>query len=266
MKKMHKLFSVVFGFLMLCACFIGCKTDTTTAQADELSYISMRINPEIELVIDKDGEVVAANAINEDGETVLGELALIGMTAEEAGEAFTAMALELGFIDVNAEEVNVYVFTEGKDEKFVKGLEDKLVKEINGFFDKKGVFGKVTPEEMEEFRALATEWNVSVKDARMISRILELYPEKTLEEVLALTFQERMELIKSDREHNGLPVHLRGKYKDEVNAIKEEHAELFELAKELKALELELQNTELSEEELALLQEEYAATRQSRRQ
>ena len=259
MKKLYKLFSMVLGFVLLCACFVGCNSGATTAKAEELSYVSMRINPEIELVVDEDGEVVAVNAINEDGETVLCELNLVGMTAEEAGEAFTAMATELGFIDLDAEEATVYILTEGKNEEFVKDLEEKLTKKINGFFDKKGIFGKVSPEELEEFETLATEWNVSLKDARMISRILELYPEMTVEEILALDFEARIALIKDDSVKNGLPAHLRGEYKEAVDAIKEEYSELFELAKELKDLEVELKNKDLSEDELALIQEEYDA-------
>lgn len=257
MKKIYKLLSMIVGFVMLCACFVGCNLGGTTADAEELSYIGMRINPEIELVVDKDGEVVAVNAINEDGETVLCELDLVGMTAEEAGEAFTAMATELGFIDVDAEEATVYILTEGENEEVVKDLEEKITKKINGFFDKKGIFGRVSPEELQEFEALATEWNVSLKDARMISRILELYPEMMVEDILAMEFEDRIKLIKDDGIKNGLPAHLRDEYKDSVDAIKEEYAKFFELAKELKELEIELKNEDLSEEELALIQEEY---------
>jgi len=257
MKKIYKFISTVLCLALLCTYLIACKQDTTTANADEYSYVSMRINPEIELVVDSEGKVVAVNAINEDGETVLTQLNLIGMTAEEAGEAFTSVATELGFIDVNTEEATVYILAEGKNDDFVKGLEEKLTKRINGFFDKKGIFGKVSPEELEEFEALATEWNVSVKDARMIDRILQLYPEMTVEEILALDFEERIKLIKDDMVKNNLPAHLREEYKEAVDAIKEEYAELFELAKELKKIEKELKNIDLTEEALTLIQEQY---------
>ncbi|MBQ8686042.1 MAG: hypothetical protein IJ514_07720 [Clostridia bacterium] len=256
MKRIFKLLSMVVGFCLLCASFFGCNS-TTTASAEELSYISMRINPEIELVVDEEGEVVAVNAINEDGETVLCELELIGMTAEEAGEAFTAMATELGFIDVDGEDATVYILVEGNDTELMEKLEEKITEKINGFFDKKGIFGKVSPEELEAYEALAAEWEVSLKDARMISRILELYPEMTVEEILALSFEERIELIKEDSVKNGMPIDLRNEYREAVDAVKEEYAELFELAKELKDLETQLQNESLSEEDRALIQEEY---------
>lgn len=258
MKRIFKLMSIVLGFCLLCASFFGCNT-ATTASVDGLSYISMRINPEIELVVDTDGKVVAVNAINEDGETVLCELTLVGMTAEEAGEAFTAMATELGFIDVNGEGATVYILAEGQNTEFVEELEEKLTDKIHKFFDKKGIVGKVSPEQLEEFEALATEWEVSLKDAKLISRILELYPEMTVEEILALSFEERVDLIKEDCAKNGLPVHMRDEYKKAVEEIKAEYSELFELAKEVKDLELQLKDENLSDDERATLQAEYDA-------
>lgn len=259
MKKIYKLLSVVIGLALLCACFVGCNSKETTVKAEEFSYVSMRINPEIELVVNNDGEVVAVNAINEDGETVLCELDLIGMSVAEAGEAFTAMATELGFIDLDAEETHVYILAEGEDEEFVKEIEDQITNRINKYFDNKGIFGRVSPEDLQEFEALATEWNVSLKDARMISRILELYPEMTVEEVLSLDIEEKIKLIKDDSAKGGLPVHLHNEFKEALEQLKVEFARLFELEEELKQLKLQLEDSTLGEEELALIQENFDA-------
>ncbi|MGM9665332.1 MAG: hypothetical protein ACI3XX_02195, partial [Eubacteriales bacterium] len=217
------------------------------------------INPEIELVVDKDEKVVSVNAINEDGETVLCELDLVGMTVEEAGEAFTDMAAELGFIDVDSEETTVYIMGNGENEELVNSIEEKLTEKINGYFDKKGIFGKVSRESLKEYEELAREWAISERDARMVSRILELYPEMTEEEVLALSLEERIELIKDNSVKNGLPASLLGKYNSEVQVVKEEFTNMFELRKEIKELELQLEDQTLSEEELALIREEYEA-------
>ena len=261
MKKIYKILSVLLCLVLLLGTLSACN-NSETASADELSYVSMRINPEIELVVDAENKVVAVNAINEDGETVLTEITLVGLTVEEAGEAFTAMATELGFLDVDATEAHVYILVDGEDQEQVKDIEEKVTKKINDFFDKKGIFGKVSPEELTELEALATEWNVSVKDAKMISRILELYPEMTVEEILELDIKERISLIKDDHKNNGLPAHLRDEYKVAVDALKEEYAELFDLAKELKELKIALKNPELTEEEVATLQAEYDAKKE----
>ena len=258
MMKKIQLFSALLGFCMLGSAFVGCGS-TETAKAEELSYVSMRINPEIELVVDNGGEVVAANAINEDGETVLSELDLSEMTVEEAGEAFTDVATELGFIDVAAEDATVYILAESNDEEFAQDLEKRLTEKINGYFDKKGIFGKVAPEALDEFKTLAEEWGVSLKDARMIQRILELYPEMTAEEILALTMRERIDLIKDDHVKNGLPANLRGEYKLAVDALMEEYAELFTLQAEWKELARQLRDEELTDDARALLQEQLDA-------
>ena len=262
MKKMYRLLSLVLALLLVGTCFAGCDSAPAAAQAQNLYYVSMRINPEIELVVDEKGIVVAVNAINEDGETVLCKIELVGLSVEAAGEAFTAMATELGFIDVNTEEAHVYIMTDGENEEFIKDLEEKITEKIHHFFDKKGIYGKVSPElaeKLEEFEVLAVEWNVSLKDARMISRILELYPEMTVEEILALDFKDRMELIKEDHHKNGLPAHMRDEYKEAVEAIKEEFSQMFTLMDELRDLGRQLRNKDLTEEERALLKAEYEA-------
>ena len=262
MKKMYRLLSMVLAVLLLATCFTGCNFGPVTAQAQSMYYVSMRINPEIELVVNEEGTVVAVNAINEDGETVLCKLELVGLSVEAAGEAFTAMATELGFIDVNTEEANVYIMADGENEEFIKDLEDKITEKINGFFDKKGIYGKVSPElaeKLEEFEVLAVEWNVSLKDARMISRILELYPELTVEEILDLDFEDWIELIKEDCHKNGLPAHMRDEYKEAVEAIKGEYSEMFTLMQELRELERQLRNKDLTEEERALIEAELDA-------
>lgn len=259
MKKSYKILSIALSICLFCMCFIGCNLTTTVSASEDLSYVSMRINPEIELVVDKDEKVVSVNAINEDGETVLCELDLVGMTVEEAGEAFTDMAAELGFIDVDSEETTVYIMGSGENEELVNSIEEKLTEKINGYFDKKGIFGKVSHESLKEYEELAQEWAISARDARMVSRILELYPEMTEEEVLALSIEERIELIKDNSVKNGLTASLLGKYNSEVQVVKEEFTNMFELRKEIKELELQLEDETLSEEELALIREEYEA-------
>ncbi|MBQ9124442.1 MAG: hypothetical protein IJY14_02005 [Acholeplasmatales bacterium] len=258
MKRFGKVLKVSSCLALMSLCLVGCNSDSNTEEK-EFSYVSLRINPEIELVVDSEGLVVAANAINEDGETVLCELNLVGLSAEDAGEAFTETATELGFLDVDSQNATVYLLVEGENEELVEEIEEEIKEEINDFFDKKGIYGKVSPEELEEYEALATEWGVSLKDAMIIDRIMELYPEMTLEEILALSFKERIDLIKEDKIKNGLPAHIRDDYKEAVEALKEEYSEFFELAEELKALYDTIKNEELTEEEIEAIKAEIEA-------
>ena len=237
-----------FLFLMLGFILVGCDT-TNTSEEGKLSYISMRINPEIELVVDEDEEVVETNAINEDGETVLSENTLVGLSVLEAAEEFTSLAVELGYIDVDTSDANVYILTDACDEEKSEILEKKITEKVNEFFNKKGIFGKVCKEDLEDLKALAEEWGVTVKDVKMINRILELYPELSLEEALELTFEQRVELIKDNKKRNGLIANVKEEYKEDISNIKEEYEELFNLRKEVKELFLQLDDESLTDEE-----------------
>ncbi|MGN1207124.1 MAG: hypothetical protein ACI4SP_02385, partial [Eubacteriales bacterium] len=255
MKNTVKIACLLLALCLACVCLASCQV--TTPDAETLSYISMRINPEIELVVDQEGIVVSANAVNEDGETVLCELDLVGMTVEDAGEAFTAAATELGFVDVDG-ETTVYISADGEDETFTQELEEKLEKKIHDFFDKKGIVGKVSPEDLEEYQAMAEEWGVSPREAKLVARILELYPDMTAEDVLALTFEERIALIRDEHKNNGnMTAGIHAEYREAVEELKEQYPELFTLEEQLREFGRQLTNPELTEEERTALTEQF---------
>jgi len=257
MKKTFKLLSIVFILILTTALLVGCNSkkeeENNNNSNQELSYVSLRINPEIELLVDENGMVVTVNAVNSDGETVLYNLTLEGLTVEEAAEAFTSMSVELGFIDVDTTNASVYILVDGESVEYVKSLEEKITNKINDFFTNVGIYGQAVKEELEEFNKLAEEWHISVRDAILVERVLYLYPEMTKEEVLSLSYEEKINLIKS----SSLPANLHSEYKQKVEAIKEKYEELFDLEEEIKEIEAKLQKTEeLLETEIAVLQAE----------
>lgn len=257
MKKTFKLLSIVFILILTTALLVGCNSkkeeENNNNSNQELSYVSLRINPEIELLVDENGMVVTVNAVNSDGETVLYNLTLEGLTIEEAAEAFTSMSVELGFIDVDTTNASVYILVDGESVEYVKSLEEKITNKINAFFTNVGIYGQAVKEELEEFNKLAEEWHISVRDAILVERVLYLYPEMTKEEVLSLSYEEKINLIKS----SSLPANLQSEYKQKVEAIKEKYEELFDLEEEIKEIEAKLQKTEeLLETEIAVLQAE----------
>lgn len=261
MKLFYKIIGVITCVCLACGFAVGC-SGTVTVSADELSYVSMRINPEIEIVVDKDGVVVAVNAVNADGETVLAGLNLVGLPVGDAAEAFTDAAAELGFMDIGSENATVYISAGGKDERFVKELEEKITEKVNGFFNKNGIFGKVEPEDLQEFQTLADELGVSLQDARLISRVLELYPELTAEEVAEKSPEEMLDLIKDYCKNNGIAADLREEYKGLVDELKSEFERLFQLEQQLREVKAKLDDETLTEEERAAAQAEYDALKE----
>lgn len=268
MKKLLKILSVVAIVAVVCACFVACipsgannnadndasdNVSNNVNKAEALTYVSLRINPEIELVVDADGLVVAVNAINADGETVLVDLDLIGMSAGEAAEAFTAKATELGFVDLDTEGTIVYVMVDGEDQDLNQEIEEEITNNVNDYLGQNGIFGKVEKEDLAEYEALAEEWGITLAEVKIIHRILQMYPEMTAEEVLNMPFGDVLKLVKEYKEEVGFPNKIQHEYKEAIEELKEEYFEMFELSKEIEKLTNDLSIETLTEEEIAFI-------------
>ncbi len=262
MKKIRVLLSITLAALLTASSLASCgrlpePTEEPAAQS-AAAYVSMRINPEIEVIADENGEVIAANAVNEDGEVVLSDLELTGMTVDEAGEAFADKSTELGYIDVDAEEATVYINVESVSEETAEELEKQLSDRIGHYFENKGINGKVAKETLEKYAEQLDTWGLSVGQTKMVIRVLDMYPEMTEEEVLALTPDELMALLHRSAKEEKVSAAFKDELKADVEALKEAYAETFALGEELKALKLRLKTEELTEEERAALEAEIA--------
>ena len=262
MKMFTKLISMMTAALMVATSMTACGSvppKPTNASSDtdagQLTYISMRINPEIEVVADENGEIVAVNPVNADAEVVLAEIDLVGQTVAEAGESFTEIATELGYLDVDSEDATVYIDAEGENEALCEELENSISDSIHKYFDNNGIFGKVSPETLERYADKAAEWGLSAGQVKMVFRLLDLYPEMTEEQALTLTPSERMALIKeSGKEEKKISVGLRDEMKAEVNLLKEKYAATFALGEEIKELRRALEDDTLTEEAKAAIE------------
>lgn len=249
--------SCALSLVLVVSSLVACRKEEDpeeVAEKETTTYVSLRINPEIELIADEDDVVVAVNAINEDGEVVLSVSDFIGDTVDEATEEFVDAAVDLGYIDVESEDATVYVHVDGESEDVIEDVEEKINKRVHDYFDNHGIFGKVEKEDMQEYFAKAEELNISVGHAKMINRILELYPEMTEEELMEMDVKEWIKLLKEDEKNNGLKASLRDEYKAAVEALKIEYAEMFTLLEELKSLEIQLKDLGLEESARALIE------------
>ena len=258
--KIKKLLSAILVSAMACTALASCTALTEKSAANgALTYIGLRINPEIEMVTDETGVVVSANAVNNDGEVVLSEVELEGKTAEDAVVEFTETAVDLGYMDVEAGKDTVYVDVNSENaeitEKVEKSLSDKLMK----FFEKKGIAGKVSKEVLDTYLAAAEEWNVTPGHAKMIARILAANPELTYDELLNLTVKDLLELLKTNIKNKDVAADLKDNYKDAVKALKDEYKEMFKLREEIEDIEDDLDDEDdLTAEEKAALEAELA--------
>ena len=272
--KIRKLLCILLVAAFACTAFASCTAlvvpndaPQNSAAAGALTYISLRINPEIEMVADETGTVVSANAVNTDGEVVLSAVELEGKTVEDAAVAFTETAVDLGYMD-GKDTVNVDVQSENAEvtAKVEKSLADKVMK----FFEKKGIAGKVSKEVLDTYLAKAEEWNVAPGHAKIIARVLEANPELTYDELLNLTVKELLKLLKTEKHADKIAVDCKDDYKAAVKALKEEYKELFELREAIDDIEDDLEDAreedddddddddKLTAEEIAALEKELA--------
>lgn len=104
MKKISAILAVVITAVLLCTAFVGC------VNADEgKTYVSMDINPSVNLVIDGKGKVESVEAANEDAQIMLYGEAVVGKTAEEAFELIAKLAVDCGYLTEENSGINVTV-------------------------------------------------------------------------------------------------------------------------------------------------------------
>lgn len=121
MKKFIKLFLSIF---VLCISITLCSCDTQS-KAKENAYISLDINPAIELIVDQDNKVVSVRGENEDGQILLyEEVGIEGVDVNLAIERITKLAVELGYLDENNKVVNTIVTSENVE--FANRILDKI--------------------------------------------------------------------------------------------------------------------------------------------
>jgi len=116
MKK--KLGAIILSALMavimcsLSACNLSNPNNTNenTDDTEKLAYVSLDINPAVELIVDKDNKVVSVRGENEDGQVLLYEESGIeGEKIDEAINKITDLAVKYGYLDENNKVVDTIV-------------------------------------------------------------------------------------------------------------------------------------------------------------
>ena len=247
------------GLTLISSLFVvGCTSGTSASQE---TFVTLKINPEVGLVLGKDRLVKEVVELNEDAEIVLSDVDLTGKTIEDAAEEFSDAANAAGYIkDTN--DITVTVDVQG-DEESSKDIKEKVEKRVEKFFRNHGFFGKISEATLDEYLEQAKALNVSCGKMKLILKVLDLMPEKTLEEVKDLTTKELVELIHSALKEQNLGSKLNKEFKAEMDTLKEKYKEMFTLKETIKTLEAKLEDETLTEEEKTQITTELETARTS---
>lgn len=140
LKRIMSLVLVFALCLGLAACNI---TPPDNEVGDPKTFVSIDINPSIELTLDDKGIVVTAYGANEDGTILLygEEESILGKSYEEAVERITALAAELGYID-EGHKISATVTSD--DETKAEEIKGKISATITEKADALGITVSVT--------------------------------------------------------------------------------------------------------------------------
>lgn len=250
---MKKIISVLLVVAILCIGLAACGDKTEAAPAD-VTYISMRINPEIEMIANEDGQVVYASAVNDDGEVVLSAVELEGLSIEEAGAEFTETAAALGY--VSEDDATVYVDVQGDSAEETEKIRAALEKNITDYFNNKGINGKVSRETLDKYAGNAKDWGLSTGHTKLAMRVLDAHPELTEEEVLSMEVSQWMTLLNGNKGNSTEMKTLKESHQARLAQIREQYSELFEIREEIYALKTQLENEDLTKAERESIEEE----------
>ncbi|MGM9637169.1 MAG: PepSY domain-containing protein [Eubacteriales bacterium] len=163
------------------------------------SVVSLDVNPSIEIQTNQKEQVLAVNALNEDGKIVIGNMNFKGSDLEVTVNALIGSMLRNGYLSEVANSILVSI--DGNNTERTAALQQKLVDEINNLLQTDTFSGAVlcqTVSSDDDLKAIAEEYGISKGKAQLINQIVEQNPQYTLEELAALTINELNLLSESE--------------------------------------------------------------------
>ncbi len=190
MKKSKLILSFI-SLITLVLVIVGCSGSVSAAEA----YVTVDINPSIELVVNNRDEVVYVNALNEDAEVLLADLELVGLNVDDAMDIIIETAIELGYIDVDAEETYVSVSTTS-DSAVGEQIKERVKEAINNAFANRVMKGRAQNKSFTpEFIAEAEGYGVTPEFLFLAYSVTYVDDEITLEDALQMEQSDLMDIL-----------------------------------------------------------------------
>ena len=233
MKRMKKWVAFLCVIALCCSfasCMLSGKNENNTTPNDSTTttpptdsgnqndigeaatFVTLDINPSIELTIDADGIVVSVYGANEDGQILLYEEAekIIGLTYEKAVAYITKLAADLDYLTAQTEEIRAFVTS--VDAASVAEIEQKLSTSIQAAAQEQGITVIVRDEE-------------SIELLCDLALLKEKYPDNA--KIQALTVgQYRLALSVSERENISITAAVEYDTEECIKHITAAHATL----------------------------------------
>ena len=172
------VFSLLFVFIVAYVIYSNKDNGNLIAEnlaVKTLSYVTLDINPSIELAVDENDMVVDSITLNEDADIAYSDLDLVGQNIDSATGMIVDTAIELGYIteisDTNAVDVTTYTEDETRREKLNKNIANKL----NSHFETRKIYALVVENGLDdELKTKADSYGIPYGKMLLVARAMKL--------------------------------------------------------------------------------------------
>lgn len=194
MKHFKKIIIPVL-VLVLTLVLFGCTNSERNA-----SYVTVDINPSVEVISNKKGIVISVNALNDDAQVLLEGETLEGKTTADVVVEIADLAIKLGYL---REGGNVCITASADSEEIEAKVNDAINKAMNKFKEQKQFAFEVVDGAKQIGRDIvekAEELGVTAGKYRLILRAMAFDSTLTFEAAKEMSAGELNEIVKSGRE------------------------------------------------------------------
>lgn len=217
MKKILLIFAILFTGIVLMAC-----SSTEETEYSDYTYLSLEMNPAVDLVIDGNGNVYTYRYRNEDAEIVGAGLELVGKNYEEALYLYLNAAINTGYIDITRSDGAVMIQAGGKDEDDNNAFMVQVETKLQTFFQENAIGAVVLKNEEvdEEAKDLVETYEISYGFAKMVLAYLDLHEDADVADVVVMQPSDLVDDLVT--ESNQYMTQYQNQIQAEVQSIKDE--------------------------------------------
>ena len=185
MKKFVAILSSALFLATSVSALVGCGGKEN---ADDKTVMNISLNPSVEFVLDKDNKVVSVNALNEEGNLIVGVEGFVGKDAEDAAQLFVQVSKETGFIvEGNASVAdNKLSISISGDEKAATDLYNEVKGKVDAYFSAENVTAVV-------------EQAAAITEEQLEKLVAECAPYMEAAEVKSMEYAELVETLYQSR-------------------------------------------------------------------
>ncbi len=183
---MKKLF--LFGIMTITALALA---SCSTGSADN-TYLSVEINPEMEMVINQEMNVVSYSLGNEAAEIVAAGLDLVGLNYEEALKLYLNAAVATGYIDIDRNDNAIAFQAYNQNESTMNAFQLEVQTKLQNYVgeNKLGVVMMSQSEIDAELQQMVEQYDITYGFARLVVAYVAQDETRTIEEAVTLTPEE----------------------------------------------------------------------------